>query len=890
MPIHLDTSALPSHFEPRSAEERWDRRWREEGIFRFDETSPAPRFVVDTPPPTVSGSLHVGHVFSYTQTDVLARYQRMRGHNVFYPMGWDDNGLPTERRVQNYFHVRCEPGVAYEPALVLGGAGDSAREQPARPVSRANFIELCLALTREDEKAFKALWERLGLSVDWALEYSTIDPHSRRLAQASFLDLLRKGEVYGLEAPTMWDVDFGTAVAQAEVEDRPVRGAYHHLRFGVEGTGESFTVATTRPELLPACVAVAAHPEDGRYQGILGKRAVTPVFRASVPIFPSPLVDPAKGTGILMVCTFGDATDVTWWREQRLPLRQVVGRDGRLRELRFGSDEFPSLRPDEAARYYARLAGQPVKEAQKAVVQLLREPSASALGDGQPPLAGEPQPVEHAVRFYEKGERPLEYITTRQWFVRVLEHRDELLAAGARIRWHPEFMGLRFRNWTENLQLDWGISRQRFFGVPFPLWYAVDEAGSTDFTRPLPASEEALPVDPLTAAPPGYEEGQRDRPGGFRAENDVFDTWFTSSLSPQIATRWFLEPARHRRLFPMDLRPQSHEIIRTWAFYTIVKAWLHEREIPWRHAAISGWVLDPDRKKMSKSKGNVLTPIGLLDEYGADAVRYWALSAKLGVDTAFDEKVLKVGKRLVTKLFNAAKFVLGQTAPLGPVLHPLDRGFLLRLREAMDEATAALQDFDYAGALDVTERFFWSRFTDAYVELSKARARHEEDLAGRASAVAAQQLGLSVLLRAFAPFLPYITEEAWSWGFAADGPKSVHRAPWPGEADFAGIAVAPDDGRVFDAGVAALSAVHRAKSAQAAGLGRRVTRLRLRASAKTQACLRPALPDLLATARVQEHELEAADDLSPGAVEVADIVLAEPPARPGEGPVPPGHA
>jgi valyl-tRNA synthetase len=872
-----EASPSPAHFDSKAAEDKWDRLWEEWGVHRFDEAGSGPLFVVDTPPPTVSGSLHVGHVFSYAQTDVLVRYQRMRGRNVFYPMGWDDNGLPTERRVQNYYHVRCEHGVPHEPGLRLPMADETVRRQPPRRVSRPNFIELCLALTAEDEKAFKALWRRLGLSVDWALEYSTIEARSRRAAQWSFLDLLGKGEVYAVEAPTLWDVDFRTAVAQAEVEDRPQRGAFHRIRFGVENGG-SFVIATTRPELLPACVAVAAHPGDERYRALLGRRAVTPLFRAPVPIFPSPLVDPAKGTGILMVCTFGDATDVQWWREERLPLRQVIGPDGRLVRVEFGTPAFPSLDPDAANRLYSPLVGLPVAEARKAIGQRLRDASASAAGDGEAPLVGEPEAIEHPVKFFEKGDRPLEFITTRQWFVRLLDHKDELLAAGDRVRWHPEFMGRRFRNWTENLQLDWCISRQRYFGVPFPVWYRVGADGAPDFSTPITAAEAALPVDPVTTAPPGFTEDQRDRPGGFTAETDVFDTWFTSSLSPQIASGWLETPERYRRLFPMDVRPQSHEIIRTWAFYTVVKAWLHERTIPWRHAAISGWVLDPDRRKMSKSKGNVVTPIHLLDQFGADAVRYWALSARLGVDTAFDEKVLKVGRRLVTKLFNASRFVLAQTAPEGPVVRALDAGFLLRLRDTTAAASAALESFDYAAGLEAVERFFWGRFTDAYVELAKARARSETDPEGRASAVAALRLGLNGLLRLFAPYLPYITEEAWSWGFAeGERRRSIHQAAWP-QAALADLPEIAGAGEVFDAACAGLDAVHQAKSAARATVGRHLTLLRLAASPRTAARLAVASADLAAAARVGGCTIEARADASDGTVEVVAMELAPAPA------------
>jgi valyl-tRNA synthetase len=878
--VTIDPNTLSSHFEPKDAEEKWGRAWREGGVDRFDERDQGPAYVIDTPPPTVSGSLHVGHVFSYTQTDALARFQRMRGKNVFYPMGWDDNGLPTERRVQNYFHVRCEAHAPYEPDLRVAMADESVRKQPPRRVSRANFIELCLALTAEDEKAFKGLFQRLGLSVDWALEYSTIDEASRRAAQWSFLDLQRKGQVYQVEAPTLWDVDFRTAVAQAEVEDRPQKGAFHHVRFGVEGGG-SFVIATTRPELLPACVGVAAHPGDERYLALFGKRAVTPLFRVPVPIFPSELVDREKGTGILMVCTFGDATDVQWWREQGLALRQVVGRDGHLVPVEFGQGAFPSLDPGPANAAYAQVSGRTVKEAQKAIVQLLRDPAGCPSGEGLAPLVAEPQPIEHPVKFFEKGDRPLEFITTRQWFVRILEHKQALVEAGDQVKWHPDFMRLRFRNWTENLNLDWCISRQRYFGVPFPVWYRVGADGTVDFSSPLLADEASLPVDPMTAVPPGYVAAQRDEPGGFTAEADVFDTWFTSSLTPQIATGWTRAPERHRRLFPMDLRPQSHEIIRTWAFYTIAKAWLHEGTLPWRNVAISGWVLDPDRKKMSKSKGNVVTPVHLIDQYGADAVRYWSLAARLGTDTAFDEKVFAVGRRLVMKVWNAAKYALTQQAAAGEVTHPLDLSFLARLRDTVDRATAAFEELDYAGALDAVERFFWSGYTDNYLELVKARARSEQDPAGRSSAVAAAQRGLGVILRMLAPYLPYVTEEVWSWGFArTTGAQSIHRAPWPSAADFAGVPSGAGAGDAFDAACGFLDAVRKAKSASGGTVGRQLARLRVAASPRTHALVGPCLLDLASAARAEGDVLEVREDLEDGVFEVTEIVLAEKPPKP----------
>jgi valyl-tRNA synthetase len=873
--VAIDPAAIPRHFDAAEAERRWDTEWEKQGTYHYDPSRPREEtFVIDTPPPTVSGSLHIGHVFSYTHTDVLARYQRMRGLNVFYPMGWDDNGVPTERRVQNHFHVRCDPHAPHDPGLKLEPATARQRKGPPRLVSRENFIGLCHDVTREDEKAFKALWRRAGLSVDWREEYATIDHRSRQLAQLSFRDLYEKGHVYTAHAPFMWDVDFQMALSQADVEDRLQTGAFHRIEFGVEGSDRGFVIATTRPELLAACVGITAHPDDVRYRDLFGRNAITPVFRVPVPIFASEAADPEKGTGILMVCTFGDATDVEWWRAQGLALRQLVGRDGRLQPVEFGTEAFPSLDPEAANRAYGEIAHKPVSQARKAMVELLRDPAGSATGRGAP-LQGEPEPIEHAVKFYEKGERPLELVPSRQWFVRLLDKKAELLAKGDAVRWHPAFMKTRYRDWTENLQLDWCISRQRYFGVPIPVWYPLDAEGGPDYANPIVAERDQLPVDPIGEAPRGWDESRRDRPGGFTGEADIFDTWFTSSLTPQIGSHWLLDPERHARLFPADVRPQSHEIIRTWAFYTIAKAMLHEDAIPWRHVVVSGWVLDPDRKKMSKSHGNVTTPMPLLDQYTADGARYWAASARLGADTAMDEKVFKVGKRLATKVFNAGKFVLAQTAEVHPLSRELDLAFAAQLRGLVGRATDAFEAFNHAQALAETESFFWSRFTDTFIELVKARARSEGDAAGRGSAVAALRLGLNVLLRLLAPFQPHVTEEVWSWVFAGEtGQASIHRAPWPGAADFEAVA-APEREDSFDVAVACWSAVNKRKAEAEVSMGREVERLVVAAGASTLARLAAVRADVMAGARVREHGLEERAGLEDGEFAIEDVVFAE---------------
>lgn len=562
-----------------------------------------------------------------------------------------------------------------------------------------------------------------------------------------------------------------------------------------------------------------------------------------------------------MVCTFGDATDVFWWREQRLALRQVIGRDGRFVPVEFGSQGWESRDAGAANQAYSALAGRNIKQAKKLMVEQLRSSGA---------LIKDPEPIEHSVKFFEKGDQPLEFVTSRQWFVRLLDKKEQLLEMGDRIEWHPDFMRMRYRSWTENLNMDWCISRQRYFGVPFPMWYPVKADGSADFDHPILAPEAMLPVDPMSTPAPGFEESQRGQVGGFTAESDVFDTWFTSSLSPQIIAGWPSNPDRYGKLFPMDVRPQSHEIIRTWAFYTIAKALLHDNSIPWKHVAISGWVLDPDRKKMSKSKGNVVTPMHLLDEYGSDAVRYWSANARLGTDTAFDPNVLKVGKRLVTKLFNAGKFVLSQTGEPGAISRPLDLAFATALARTVENATKAMERWDHAGALTEAEQFFWRGFTDNYLELVKARSRSESDAEGRGSAIATLRLALKTFLQLFAPFLPFITEEVWSWSFAEEtGAASVHTSRWP-ELEARG-----GDPALFEIAIACFAAVNRAKSEASVSVGRPVASLTLAANPETAARVKPVIDDVVGAVRGSGCEIEERAQLENGAFEIAHIAFGE---------------
>ena len=706
-------------------EDKWAARWDADGTFVFDRSKTRDDvYAIDTPPPTVSGSLHVGHVFSYTHTDTIARFQRMRGREVFYPMGWDDNGVPTERRVQNYFGVRCDPSLPYDPGFV---PPDKPGKQEI-PISRQNFVELCDRLVVEDEQKFEELWRTLGLSVDWSTTYTTIGERARRASQRAFLRNLSRGEAYQSEAPTLWDVDFRMAVSQAELEDRELPGAYHAVRFGGTDGESDLVIETTRPELIPACVALVAHPEDERYAPRFGHEVVTPLFGVRVPVLGHPLADPEKGSGIAMICTFGDTTDVVWWRELQLPTRTTIGRDGRL--LPEPPDWGPAA-PEADARY-AELAGKTAKQAQARIVELLAE---------QGELVGAPKPITHPVKFYERGDRPLEIVSSRQWYIRNggrdPELREAFLARGRELQWHPSHMRSRYESWVEGLNSDWLISRQRYFGVPFPLWYPVDADGEVDYDHPIVPEEARLPIDPTSDVPTGATEDQRGKAGGFVADPDVMDTWATSSLTPELAAGWEDDPDLFARVFPMDLRPQAFEIIRTWLFSTIVRAHFEFDSLPWSDAAISGWVLDPDRKKMSKSKGNVVTPMEPIRQFGADAMRYWAASGRPGVDTAVDEGQIKVGRRLAIKILNASKFALGVMGDDIPrpdaISEPLDRSMLAGLAALVTNATTSFESYDYARALDSTERLFWG-FCDDYVELVKGRAYAGSDSARAALA------------------------------------------------------------------------------------------------------------------------------------------------------------
>lgn len=785
---------LLKHYNPAEAEPRLQSIWQAAGAYRFTRESGAPTYSIDTPPLTASGQPHLGHVYSYSQPDFMARFWRMNGCNVFYPMGYDDNGLPTERLV--------------ERRLGITAAG----------VGRRAFIEKCLEVSVEAEKEYQALWQRLGLSVDWRYTYRSIDERSRRTSQLSFIDLYRKGLAYRQKAPAIWCPECRTAIAQAELNDLDRQTEFYTLAFQLDG-GETLPIATTRPELLPACVAVFVHPDDERFKRLAGRRVRVPLFGQEVPLLADPAADPRKGTGAVMCCTFGDTTDVQWWRTHNLPLVEPMGRDGRLTGA---AGEFAGLAVPEARSR--------IVEALQARGQLLDRKSTS-----------------QSVRVHERCDTPVEYIVVQQWFVRALDFKAELLDAGERIAWHPPHMKARYREWVENLAWDWCISRQRYFGVTFPVWYC-DDCGEIRL-----ADESQLPVDPaeqrpLTPCACGSTS--------FTPEEDVMDTWATSSLTPQIAGAWVDDAGLYRKVFPFSLRPQGHEIIRTWTFYTILKSHYHFGALPWKEVAISGWGLAPEGTgKISKSRGGgPVAPQVMIDKYSADAVRYWAASSGFGRDAVISEEKIQAGARLVTKLWNVARFagrfIAGYRPPEHtPALSPADRWILSKTQRLIRQATQLLREYDYASAKNVAEDFFWRDLADNYLEMCKQRLYDEQSTTYEGARYALYHVLLS-MLKLFAPFLPHVTEEIYQGLFrAANGRESIHISRWP-EADGALLDAEAERGGEMLVEVA--TAVRRYKSERNLSPGVALSRLHLAAhNAALAAWLKEAEADLISITRAR---------------------------------------
>lgn len=732
---------FPKSYNFAEVEKKWQEWWSDQELYKWNSLEPRENtFIVDTPPPTVSGQLHIGHVYSYTNTDFIVRFQRMMGKNIFYPIGFDDNGLPTERLVEKQKQVR------------------------AAGMDRQEFIRICKEVVALEEQKFRSLFNSIALSVDWSLEYQTISAASSTISQMSFLDLVRKKEVYRDAQPMLWDPVDQTALAQADIEDKEKQSVMNEIVFRTEEGGR-LIIATTRPEMLPACVAVFYHPEDGRYRHLEGRHAISPLFNVKVPILADDLVQQDKGTGLVMCCTFGDVTDIHWWKKHDLATKIILTKQGRI-----------NLDPASDA---AEINGLKVTEARTKIIEVLKSHGL---------LTGQTE-ITHTVKCAERSGAPLEILTTPQWFVRTIAHKEALLQKAGELKWRPESMRVRLENWINSIAWDWCISRQRYFGIPFPVWYSkrAGEEGKVIF-----AKTSQLPIDPLKDLPEGYKAHE------VEPDPDVMDTWATSSVSPQLSSlgvseELAVDPDRHKRLFPATLRPQAHEIIRTWAFYTMLKAHLHQNILPWENIMISGWCLAEDRSKMSKSKGNVIVPEKLLVEYGSDVIRYWAANARLGADTAYSEDVMKNGKRLVNKLWNAAKFVSQHFDKIADkdkeeavesienkVKYSVDRWLLVKITNLASNATVALGEYEYAGAMHLIERFFWDIFCDNYLEISKARAYDEQgqDPEGSQSAILTLYHSFRILLQLLAPFMPHITEEIYQIIYSSG--ISIHRrGNWP---------------------------------------------------------------------------------------------------------------
>ena len=756
--------SFPKKYKFDESEKKWQIFWQENAMYHWSKSEARENsFIVDTPPPGVSGQLHIGHVYSYTHTDFIVRHRRMKGKNVFYPMGFDDNGLPTERLVEKEKNIR------------------------ANSVSRKEFINICNEVIAKEETKFRALFNRIALSVDWNLEYQTINPLSCKISQMSFLDLIEKGQIYRDSQPMLWDSVDQTALAQAEIEDREKVTFMNDILFSLEN-GDKITIATTRPELLPACVSVFFHPEDKRYNYLEGQFAFTPLFNVKVPLLADDMVDPEKGTGLVMCCTFGDQTDIAWWRKHKLPTNIIISKQGRIENIQFDNSCANKIKAEQFA---AQLTGLTVTAARSKIIELLKKEGL---------LVNQVQKLQ-TVKCAERSGAPLEILTTPQWFIKTIIHKEALLKKSDELNWYPKFMKIKLDRWIEGIGMDWCISRQRYFGVPFPVWYSK-RAGEEG--KPIFAKIHQLPVDPLVDLPEGYNKEE------VIPDYDVMDTWATSSVSPQlnshgVSNNHMVDEHRHKKLFPADLRPQAHEILRTWAFYTMLKAYLHENTLPWKDIMVSGWCLAQDKSKMSKSKGNVLIPEILLEAHGSDVIRYWCASSKLGTDTAYSEDVINNGKRLVNKLWNAAKFASthfdkisdsDKALSLCGVNHKITRDFdkylVNQVVDLVDYADQELTNYEYATAIDKTEKFFWALFCDNYLEITKTRAYNEngEDDEGALSTHLTLYHTLKTLLQLFAPILPHITEELFHILYAKDNSESIHmRGSWPNvrEAKFTDI-------------------------------------------------------------------------------------------------------
>ncbi|PKO14209.1 MAG: valine--tRNA ligase [Chloroflexi bacterium HGW-Chloroflexi-10] len=722
--------ALEKHYPTKQKELIYAAFWETEGVYHFEPDANKPVYSIDTPPPTVSGKLHLGHVYSYSHADFMARFHRMQGENVFYPMGYDDNGLPTERLVEKKLGIR------------------------GNQLNREAFIQKCLEISAETEKEYQQLWQRLGLSIDWRYTYRTNDNSSRRIAQQSFLDLFSQNLIYQEKAPAIWCPECHTSLAQADLNDLERETEFVNIRFKLE-SGEDLIIATTRPELLAACVAIFVHPEDERFLKHIGKTAFVPIYQQKVPILADPRADPNKGSGAVMCCTFGDQMDVIWWQQHHLPLIEIIQPDGNLAEIA------------------GDLTGMPVAKARKLIKQILSDQGHQI----------DRQPCNQSIRVHERCDTAVEWILTHQWFLQILPQKQTFLELGKQINWYPTHMSARYQTWVENLSWDWCISRQRFFGVPIPVWNC-SACGKHKL-----ASADQLPVNPLLDAP---QTPCTCGNTNFEPETDVLDTWFTSSTSPQIIGRWLEDENLFRQVFPASLRPQAHEIIRTWAFYTIVKSHYLHRQLPWKNILISGWGLAGEGMgKISKSRGGgSVAPIEMLNRYSADALRYWAASTVTGKDAIINEEKFQNGTKLVTKLWNVARFCEPFLQTPIPMLEPsayspVDRWILAECQVMVETCTEYFENYDYAQAKNTVENFFWHILADNYLEMAKFRL-YDNTHSGHDTARSVLKQVFLTVLQILAPILPFITESIYQILFAGEAggtldssSATIHRSLWP---------------------------------------------------------------------------------------------------------------
>lgn len=708
-------------FDMKAIEEKWRRYWEEEKIFKFNPKSGKKIYSIDTPPPYASsGHLHVGHALHYTQFEMMARVMRLLGKEVYFAPGYDDNGLPTEKYVEETLGIS------------------------KGKVSREKFRKICLEESRKVEEEYSnKVFKKLGHSYDWDLLYQTISPEAQKVCQMAFLKLVKKGNSYRKEEPTIWCGHHETALAQAEVEDLTRKTELNYIWFDVADSNEKVLIATTRPEFLPACVSVFVHPNDKKNKHLVGKELVVPLFGHKVKVKADEKVEKDFGTGIVMVCTFGDSTDIEWWKKHKLELRAILNLDGTLNSL--------------AGKYKDM-------KLEKAREKMLDDLKAEGKLEKQ-------ESLEQTVGSCWRCNTPVEYIVTKQWFIETLKYKKELIKRGREVKWHPEFMRVRFENWVKGLGWDWCISRQRPYGVPIPVWYC-DKCGFV-----LVAKENEIPVDPMEV-----KKKCKTCKSEMRPESDIFDTWMTSSNSPEVAARWLEDPSRYKKIAPMSLRPQSHDIIRSWAFYTILKSHLLFNRIPWKDIMIGTFVLDSEGKGMHKSKGNAIWADELIDKYGVDAFRYWAGSAGIGIDLPFDEKELVAGQRFITKLWNASKFVFMNLKDFDGKkpghLKKMDLWMLSKLGETLDRVRKAYENYNIAGAKREAEGFFWQIFADNYLEIVKRRV-YKGSGDEKKSAQYVLYQSLLGILKMFAPITCFITEEIYQeWFKKFEGEKSIHISSW----------------------------------------------------------------------------------------------------------------